>query len=205
MKTILTAFCVTLAMFNSIGQQTASAKSDLPYYEIPDYPVAYTPGAVAARVMDGLGFRYYWATEGLRPEDLKFKPSGESTGEPRSTEATIQHIYGLTNTILNTTKKLPNVSGALNVNLPFEELRKKTLENIKTAADILRTASDSEIAEMKVIFKSESGTREFPFWNILNGPIDDALWHVGQVITFRRSSGNPYNNKASVFTGKVNP
>jgi hypothetical protein len=58
---------------------------------------------------------------------------------------------------------------------------------------------------MKVIFKSDTGTREFPFWNILNGPVDDALWHVGQVITFRRSSGNPYNNKASVFTGKVNP
>ena len=97
------------------------------------------------------------------------------------------------------------MSGALNINLPFEELRKKTLENIKAAADILRTAKDSEIAEMKVIFKNDQGTREFPFWNILNGPVDDALWHVGQVITFRRSSGNPYNNKASVFTGKVNP
>ena len=35
------------------------------------------------------------------------------------------------------------------------------------------------------------------------GPIADALWHVGQVVTFRRSSGNPFNSKASVFTGKV--
>jgi hypothetical protein len=205
MKTILTAFCVTM-LFTNAMTQTTSVKSDLPYYEIPDYPATYTPGTIAARVVDGLGFRYYWATEGLRAEDLKYQPAGTSgSSEARTTEETLQHIYGLTNTILNTTKKLPNVSGAVNLKLPFEELRKKTLENIKTVADILRNAKDSEIAEMKVIFKSDTGTREFPFWNILNGPIDDALWHVGQVITFRRSSGNPYNNKASVFTGKVNP
>lgn len=201
MRTLLTTICVSLCMSAALSQN----KTDLPYYEIPDYPQSYTPGAVAARVIDGLGFRYYWATEGLRPEDLKYKPQGPADGEPRTTEETLQHIYSLTNTILNTTKKLPNVSGSLNTKLPFEELRKKTLENIKTAADILRTAKDSEVAGMKVVFKSDTGTREFPFWNILNGPVDDALWHVGQVITFRRSSGNPYNNKASVFTGKVNP
>jgi hypothetical protein len=201
MRTFLTTICVSLCMTLALSQN----KSDLPYYEIPNYPESYTPGSVAARVIDGLGFRYYWATEGLRPEDLKYKPQGPSDGEPRTTEETLQHIYSLTTTILNTTKKLPNVSGALNTKLPFEELRRKTLENIKTAADILRTAKDSEVAEMKVILKSDTGTREFPFWNILNGPVDDALWHVGQVITFRRSSGNPYNNKASVFIGKVNP
>jgi hypothetical protein len=201
MRTFLTTICVSFLMTSISARQ----KSDLPYYEIPDYPVAYSSGAVAARVIDGLGFRYYWATEGLRPEDLKFAPKGESNGEPRTSEETIQHIYSLTTTLLNTTKKLPNVSGALNVKLPFDELRRKTLANIKEAADILRIATDAEIAEMKVIFKSDTGTREFPFWNILNGPVDDALWHVGQVITFRRSSGNPYNNKASVFTGKVSP
>jgi hypothetical protein len=197
MRTFLTTICVSFIMSTIAAQQ----KSDLPYYEIPDYPATYSSGSVAARVIDGLGFRYYWATEGLRQEDLNYKPVNDS----RTTEETIQHLYSLTNTILNTTRKLPNVSGALNVKLPFEELRKKTLENIKTAADILRTAKDSEVADMKVILKSDSGTREFPFWNILNGPVDDALWHVGQVIMLRRASGNPYNNKASVFTGKVNP
>lgn len=196
MRTFLTTICLSFIMTTISAQQ----KPDLPYYEIPDYPATYSSGSVAARVIDGLGFRYYWATEGLRQEDLKYKPVNDS----RTTEETIQHIYSLTNTILNTTKKLPNVSGALNINLPFDELRKKTLENIKTAADILRTAKDSEVADMKVILKNDSGTREFPFWNILNGPVGDALWHVGQVIMLRRASGNPYNNKASVFTGKVN-
>jgi hypothetical protein len=200
MRIFLTIVCVSLVLITK-----SQSKSDLPYYEIPDYPQSYTAGAVAARVIDGLGFRYYWATEGLRAEDLKYKPLGPADGEPRTTEETLQHIYSLTNTILNTTRKLPNVSGALNTKLPFDELRKKTLDNIKAAADMLRIVKDSEVADMKVIFKSDTGTREFPFWNILNGPVDDALWHVGQVITFRRSSGNPYNNKASVFTGKLNP
>lgn len=200
MKFIFTLTFITL-MAGSIH-----AQPDLPYREIPDYADNYSAGTVAARVMDGLGFRFYWATEGLRPEDLGYQPKGaEGNSEARTTEETIQHIYSLSNVILNTAQKRATVSGELNTKISFAELRKKTLENIKTAADILRNAPADEIKEMKVIFKSDSGTREFPFWNILNGPIDDALWHVGQVITFRRSSGNPYNNKASVFTGKVNP
>ena len=40
-------------------------------------------------------------------------------------------------------------------------------------------------------------------WNQINGPIADALWHCGQVVSFRRASGNPYNSKASLFTGKL--
>lgn len=201
MRTFFAAFCVTCLFTTAMAQ----SKSDLPYYEIPDYPSSYTPGAIAARVIDGLGFRFYWATEGLRPEDLAYQPKGEASGEARTAEETIQHIYSLCNTIRNTARKQPTVSGVLNTKIPFEEVRKNTLVAIKEAADLLRVAKDNELTEMKVIFKSDSGTREFPFWNILNGPVDDALWHVGQVITFRRSSGNPYNNKASVFTGKVNP
>lgn len=55
-----------------------------------------------------------------------------------------------------------------------------------------------------IFFPLNGGKRsEFPFWNMLNGPIADALWHVGQVVSFRRSSGNPFNSKVSVFSGKV--
>ena len=45
---------------------------------------------------------------------------------------------------------------------------------------------------------------EFPLWNLINGPIQDAVWHSGQVVAFRRASGNPINSKISVFNGKVN-
>lgn len=104
---------------------------------------------------------------------------------------------------MNAVQRLPNVSGAVATPQSFEALRSETLQHIKRAADILRTAKDTDLETMKVIFKSEANTREFPFWNALNGPVDDALWHVGQVVTFRRSSGNPYNNKANLLTGRV--
>ena len=55
-------------------------------------------------MVDGLGFRYYWATEGLRDEDLAYKPSEEA----RTTSETIDHIYGLTKVIVNSTLKKPN-------------------------------------------------------------------------------------------------
>ena len=165
---------------------------ELPYYELPEYSETYTAGTVAARMVDGLGFRYYWATEGLRDEDLTYKPSEEA----RSTGETIDHIYGLTRVIVNSTLKKPN-ERVEEPKMTFAVKRKKTLENIKTAADILRASKD--ISGFKIIF----GENEFPFWNQLNGPIADAIWHCGQVISFRRSSGNPYNSKASVFSGKV--
>lgn len=194
MKRLLT---IIIALFAS--SQLMNAQNQLPYREIPTYPAKYTAGNVAARVVDGLGFRYYWATEGLRPEDLTFQPNKDG----RTSLETITHIYDLTNTIVNATSKLPNISNPNKPVLSFEEMRAKTLENIKSASDILKRSSDEELGEFKVIFKNDKGVTEYPFWNQLNGPIADALWHVGQVVSFRRGSGNPYNSKASVFTGTV--
>jgi len=42
-----------------------------------------------------------------------------------------------------------------------------------------------------------------PFFNIINGPIADAIWHTGQVASFRRSSGNPISSKLNHFKGTV--
>lgn len=85
--------------------------------------------------------------------------------------------------------------------MTFDEKRRKTLENIKTAADILRASND--LTEYTIVFKRDNNESEFPFWNNINGPIADAIWHCGQVVSFRRSSGNPFNSKASVFQGKL--
>ena len=54
-----------------------------------------------------------------------------------------------------------------------------------------------------IIFLRDSKKVEYPFWNQLNGPIEDAVWHSGQIVAFRRASGNPISKKISVFTGKV--
>ena len=195
MKTNIAILIVTIFSLNMVYAQN-EMKEQFPYYEIPEYPETYTAGTVAARMVDGLGFRYFWATEGLRNEDLGFKPSEDA----RTAEETIDHIYGLSRVIVNSTLKKSNIK-IDEPEMTFAEKRKKTLENIKTAADILRLSND--LSELKIVFERDGNVSEFPFWNQLNGPIEDAVWHCGQVVSFRRSSGNPYNSKASVFSGKV--
>ena len=172
-------------------------KEKLPYHEIPEYEVEYTAGTVVARMIDGLGFRYYWATEGLRAEDLAFKPSDEA----RTTNETVDHIYGLTKVIYNSAIKEPNNRTAKDEDLSFEEKRKRTLVMLEKASNIFRTATD--LKEHIIIFQRGENTSEFPFWNQINGPIEDAVWHCGQIVSSRRSSGNPYNSKTRLFTGKV--
>ena len=148
------AFTIILAVLSFITLKAQDKTEDtLPYYQIPDYPETYTAGTVAARMVDGLGFRYYWATEGLRDEDLNFRPNEDA----RTTAETIDHVYGLTRVILNSTLKKPNVRSDEEPEMTFAEKRKKTLENIKTAADILRETDD--ISQFKIVF----GEREYPF------------------------------------------
>ncbi|MBT8220856.1 MAG: hypothetical protein KJP00_13585 [Bacteroidia bacterium] len=169
---------------------------ELPYYEIPDYPEHYSACTVVARMADGLGFRYYWATEGLRDEDLKYKPSEDA----RTTSETIDHLLGLSEFILNSALQRSNTRREQG-EMSFTEKRTKTLFNIKRVADIMRSCND--LSKYKIVTERGENITEYPFWNQINGPIADALWHCGQVVSFRRSSGNPYNSKASVFTGKV--
>ncbi len=191
---------VLLICFGFLNPISVMSQADkpLPFLEIPESPQEYTATTVIARMIEGAGFRYYWATEGLRIEDLEFKPSTSA----RSCRETLDHIYGLSQTVLNATKSQVNEyqDGS---KLSFEELRRKTLENFEKAAIIMRNDPNGDLKNYKIIFKRGEGTTEHPFWNLINGPIEDAAWHVGQVVSFRRSSGNPYNSKASLFSGKL--
>ncbi|MEO1261427.1 MAG: hypothetical protein AAFZ15_21670 [Bacteroidota bacterium] len=193
-KSIALLFClIFLTCLTAQDEMT-----ELPYYQIPDYPEKYTNVNVAARMIDGLGFRYYWASEGLREEDLNYKPSEDA----RTTRATIEHIYGLSRVILNASKNQAN-EGSLDYDISFAEMRKNTLNNIKTASDILKNSKKKDLKKKRMIFKRKDRTNEFPYWNAINGPIADAIWHCGQLVSFRRASGNPFNSKVSVLRGKV--
>lgn len=170
--------------------------TQLPYYEIPEAPNSYTGAGVASRMIDGLGYRYYWASEGLRPEDLAYKPSEKG----RTTDETIDHIYGLCRTIHHTVFGIPNVK-VEDEDLSFSEKREKTLNYLYEASMQLRKSDN--LAELNIVFDKNGSKSEYPFWNLINGPIADAIWHSGQIVSFRRSSGNPFNSKASMFSGKV--
>ena len=190
MKVFLTL--ITLLSVFIIKAQDKMENS-LPFYELPEYPETYTAGTVAGRMVEGLGFRYYWSTEGLTEGDLAYKPNDDV----RSTAETIDHIYNLSLIIVNAT--LNKANSKSEVDMTFEEKRTQTLLNLQTAANNLKESDD--ISQFKIIF----GTNEIPFWNEINGPIADAIWHCGQIASFRRSSGNPINPKVDHFNGKVKP
>ena len=186
---------LTFLLIN-INMNAQENNNSLPYHELPEASTSYTGGTVAARMVDGLGFRYYWASEGLRSADLSYKPSAEA----RTTEETIDHILGLSTVILNSALHKVNEGNDFS-ELSFTEKRELTLVNLKTAADIFRKSED--LNQFTVVFKGANGNSEYPFWNQINGPIADAIWHCGQLVSFRRASGNPFNSKASMFMGKL--
>lgn len=47
--------------------------TELPYYTLPDSPKKMTATGLMIRFVDSFGFRYRWATEGLREEDMSSK------------------------------------------------------------------------------------------------------------------------------------
>ena len=187
-------FCSTI----NLKAQDQNTMETLPYHQIPEYPESYSAANVMARMIDGLGYRYYWATEDLREEDLSFKVSESS----RTSFETIEHIHSLVNTSLKTIKSEPIVRTAEKEVLDFKTMRHQTLNMLKEASDRLRSGDITDLSELKLVFKRDERSSEYEFWHLINGPIADALWHVGQIVSNRRASGNPLDPTVSVFSGK---
>lgn len=198
MKFLIKLFFVLTINVLAVVNVAANVASDsLPYREIPNLPEKYTPETVVARMIDGLGFRYYWATEGLRPQDLSFKPGDQA----RTSQETIDHILELSTILLHAVDKSNNLVG--DVSTPtFDIKRRTTLENLKRVSDILKSGK-TKLEDCIVTVNDGERKTTFPFWLQINGPIEDAVWHVGQIVSFRRSSGNPFNPKANVLMGKI--
>lgn len=184
--------CILALFMSCVVVSQEQEEERIPYYEVPEYSKEFTAGTMAARMVDALGFRFYWASKDLTEKDLEYKLNDDG----RSTSETIDHIYDLSKIIVNSTLKKPNSRGDKE-EMTYEEKRVATLQNLKTVANILRQSDD--ISEFKIIF----GEREIPFWNQVNGPIADAIWHCGQIAVFRRATGNPINSKVNHFTGKI--
>ncbi len=192
MKGIRLCSIVCLAVI-TIGTLSAQENAkELPFRKIPDYPSEYTAATTVARMIDALGFRYYWATEGLTKEDLSYQPSEGA----RSSEETIDHIFSLCVTIERVVTK-KQVKHPEFSSLALDEKRSLTLEALKSSSDYLHSNPEIDMGNLTL----QTGKFEFPFWNLINGQISDALTHVGQVVSFRRTSGNPVNPKVSVFLG----
>ena len=190
-------FSLLAILVTSIALAQEVMNEKLPYHKIPEAPENYTPGTVVARMVDGLGFRYFWATEGLSDANLEYKPSEEG----RTIAETMDHIYSLSRTILNSAKNQPTDFTSKPEELTMIEKRKRTLRNFKNASELFMVSKN--LAEHKIVFIRKNGKAEFPFWNQINGPIEDAVWHAGQIVIMRRAAGNPIYPKVNMFMGNV--
>ena len=179
----------------SINAQTDKKEIDLPFSEIGEYPTDFSQANIISRMIEGLGYRYYWATKSLTENDLNYKSSEDA----RSTIQIIEHIYSLTMMISSSFEKKEFKFTSVTYN--YDELRTKTLLKLKYIHDELR--SNPDFSQLFIKFERGGTKMEFPFWNQINGPISDALWHCGQVVMNRRSSGNPLQSGVNVFVGKT--
>ena len=193
MKSILPSIFIVFLMIT----ETFAQDKNLPYHQIPDYPEKYTANNVAARMVDGLGFRYYWATKDLRKEDLAYRPSEDA----RTSRQTLDHIYGLSRTIMHGPQS--KVNSYPKEELTYAELRERTLENIALASKLLKEGKAGDMEGYLMIFQRNDNRTEYPFWNMINGPIADAIYHTGQIVAFRRASGNPIQKGVRMLTGKT--
>jgi len=172
--------------------------SVLPFSEIKEDLHSYAPGNIVARLIDGLGYRFYWATDGLTVGNLQYRPCESA----KTTLETLQHIYSLSETVLLVSEMKSNIRPYESVDLSFEELRKSSLSNLSHARANFKNVSVDKIGSYKVVFQFPDKKAEFPFWNFLNGQIMDAIYHVGQVVLMRRADGYPMSDKVRVFYGK---
>lgn len=170
-----------------------------PMNEIPAAPETAASGNIIARMVQGLGYRYFWASKDLRIKDLGYRPSEEAS----STFETLEHIYGLAQVIRNSATSSPSIRPVKSPPKDYIVLREKTLEYLEQANALFLDKTEEEVAQMKVIFQRGNELYSYPIWNLLNGPLADAIYHTGQVVSFRRTSGNPIQKGVNVFIGKT--
>lgn len=153
------------------------------YFKIPSYPDRISGTTILIRLLDGLGFRFRWSTENLTYIDYSFRPGPDSM----SIEELVRHVWGLINWVCQSilTDEFTKQDDILLV-------RHSVMEMIFVLRDVMVSMNDKELMSITL--------NEKPFWHIINGPIADALTHVGQINSFRRLAGNP-TPKANVFIG----
>ena len=186
-------FFILLGLYHlTIMSQTSEYFKD-----ISEYPTEINNGNIISRMINGLGYRYYWATEKLRENDLKYRPSNDAY----STKETMVHIFTLSKTLYNTTLSKINERPDIDIPGDYENIRNETLQFLEKASKNFSNLNSEELNQMKIKFNRGGTIKSFPIWNLLNGPIADAIYHTGQIVSFRRTTGNPIDSSVNVFMG----
>ena len=162
---------------------------ELPFKDISQTPLELTATNTLLRLVEGLAFRYRWATQNLSEENIKFRPHPTSM----NIEEVNNHIFDLVDSTYRVFGGEKQNKESLN---SFQKIREANLFLLKKLVTLLREMNDSELVEME-----KNTSRKLPFWYWINGPLADALTHVGQITSWRRIAGNPQLKGVNVFIG----
>ena len=166
--------------------------SDKHFYVISEPPAEARGATAIARMVDGLGFRYRWSLEGLNDDFLDYKPSPDTM----NVRELLLHIHFLAARIHACFVNEEDIKCEATT---LHGIKNETLAILHKVREELLKTSDAELSQKKVIRKA--GHAEFSFWYFINGPLADALTHVGQINSWRRLAGYP-PVKADVFKGE---
>lgn len=164
------------------------AAASEPFERLPAPPTAIDAPGVLTRLVDGLGFRYRWATEGLVDDDADWR----ATDGSMSLGEVVEHVLKL----VAWTRAC--LGGAPRDGEPAAGLaaqRRATLAELVALRAHVAAMTPDDLAAVRIARKDDA-----PFWFLVNGPLADALTHVGQIAAWRRQAGSPAP-RANVFAG----
>ncbi|WP_166962366.1 hypothetical protein [Yeosuana marina] len=149
--------------------QIQHSEAQLPYSKTVKYNKK-SEGKVIAKMLDDLGYKYYWVTDSLMNDELN---SNFHTGKlPR---LLLKDVYVISENIINSISNKQKQSKLKKVNISFNEIRKNTLLNLKEASNILINNKEALL---------------FLNWNDFLSSIAYAHAYCDQIILFRNAHGN---------------
>lgn len=165
------------------------------FKQINEYPNSFSGANALLRLTEGIGFRYYWGTENISESDLSFTPGNEN----RSIHETLNHILYMAIFVANSLEgkqtSFPEPSGTL----PFSELREETLNKLLQIRSLLASSTDKDLEAKMLKIAANGSSFETAVWHLINGPMLDMGYHLGQLVMMRRSNGNPIDPKVEPF------
>lgn len=156
--------------------------TQLPYNKNLKYPNKITAGIVMAKMVDELGYKYYWATDSLFNDESKYTFNSNNLAR-----ILLKGVYQMSENIINYTlenniKPEPKLE-----EMSYEDFRKITLLNLKEASSILIKNAETTLL-----------LNWAPFMNY----IAYSNAYCDQIILFRENNGNPFKPKNDLIGQK---
>lgn len=168
------------------------------FKDITAYPASYSGATAMLRLLDGIGFRYYWGTEGLTKSDMSLQHCDDG----RTIYQTLDHVRYMATFTANVLAGKPTSFPEQPSGLSFAEIRSETLDKLGQIRTHWAATTDQDLGVKKVTGTVNGDAFEAPIWHLFNGPLLDLGHHIGQIWMIRRLNGNPIDSNVEPFFGR---